>query len=258
MLDDLGKVGMGADKIVDQAPRCEARDLAIELVDLLSRGAGALGHALHGLLQSPAELFDIRADAALLLLGELLELFGLHDFALALGCKGNPGRRLHDRDVAGIGLALHGFEGLSLLTPEGVFDHLPSHAVIVALERGRKRRMNVLDELVDVRPELPSAARRKAQRIRTLWIVEIGDVAPIAGARLGGGRALQVLVREAMPARALRPEQKDVVAFARHPKGEIHGLNGALLADEFGDIGKLCGGREAEAVRRAMPVELRG
>jgi hypothetical protein len=54
------------------------------------------------------------------------------------------------------------------------------------------------------------------------------------------------------------PENEDVVAFTRHPQSECHGFNGALLANEFRDIGKLDGGCEAEAVRRAMPVKFFG
>ncbi len=102
--------------------------------------------------------------------------------------------------------------------------------VVIALECRRNRETHILDQRMHIVPEFHAFACREGQGPRSLRIVEIVDVAPIAAGRFACGAIAHELLDEAMTM-ASRPAQDEyVVTGTVNLYTEANGLDCALLS----------------------------
>ena len=100
------------------------------------------------------------------------------------------------------------------------------------------------------------AGRRRGSGRRAIG--EIVDVAEIAGYRLGGGAAFEIVANQRRfsgPGLA-QSEQVEPGTGDAGAKGE--GSDGARLAQDFAEHGQVCGGFKIQAIRIANPSYVAG
>ena len=227
----------------------------IELTQLFPSFATPTGHLAEGLFQFFLDFLHGRLATLLLVLGQGLEILGRQDFAVPQGCDGQPHGRLDDGHVPALGFLLQGTEVFFVQFLDAFLDHAPPVAIFVGLEGGRDSGAQIVDEMGHVGPERAAATGGQAE---CRWLVRFGeivDVAPILGNRLGDRRGTQESIDDFESADAFRTGGEKIVAFAPHPDGETHRLDGPRLAVDLVGGFDLSGGTEGELGRIAGGVE---
>ena len=104
-------------------------------------------------------------------------------------------------------------------------------AVAVCFQRAIDRRAEFIVEVQHVAPERRATPGGQAQRARTVGIVEIIDVAKIAGAGCGGGLKVDEPAYSGVAPKSGGAENENVVAAARVRHAEAHCFVGTRLAE---------------------------
>ncbi|MNM90737.1 hypothetical protein D3C81_1030090 [compost metagenome] len=125
------------------------------------------------------------------------------------------------------------------------------------LERRRKGRQQVVDQLVDVVHQRLRAPRGQLQRTRFARIVEVVDVDPVARRGLALGFGLEVAAHEGEAPGARLAHHEHVVAGPRHGHAELQGGHRALLAEHAAERLQLVGTGESQLFGTELAAELR-
>jgi hypothetical protein len=161
-------------------------------------------NSVEGLL----ERLDRGLVGGLGLVVELVDLGEGDGLAVAQGGEGEAVGRAEEGDARGLGGVLHGLDELLLRGVEGLLQGPAAGAVLLAAKHRGDGRGELVDELVEVLAEGVALAGREAQDARAVPLVEVLDVAPVVGRRLGARAALQGLEDGAVLARPGAPRTK--------------------------------------------------
>src|SRR3546814_12431207 len=101
---------------------------------------------LDDILELALQLLNLALDALALLLRQSVEGFRLHHRAVRNRREGKPGRRSDQGDVLRLRLLAQRLEGGLLAFAGAVLQRLATVAVILALEGGRYRRAQLVDQ----------------------------------------------------------------------------------------------------------------
>src|SRR3546814_3887313 len=110
------------------------------------------------------QLLNLAFDALALLLRQGVEGFRRHHRAVRNRREGKPGRRSDQGDVLRLRLLAQRLEGGLLAFAGAVLQRLATVAVILALEGGRYRRAQLVDQVAHRRLQRTALAGRQRQR----------------------------------------------------------------------------------------------
>ncbi len=253
--DHLGQVVERFAHRADQVRNHGPGDFAIELDQLLARLFLPGGGAAHGLGHALLQRLDVLAVAGPLLLGQLVEHFGLDRLAVAPRREHEAVGAAQDQDALLARRLLQLAEGFLVALLERLLDGGAARLVLVGFEGTRDAGAQVAQELDHRRAQRQGPARRQPQGDRLVRLVEIVDVADVG--RLGHvrRRPFEEVADDAVLAGAGLSQAEQVVALALDADAEADRLDRAGLADD--DVGRLdlVGGLEAEAGGVASPPQ---
>ena len=254
----LGQIGMRLAHLAQQVGHGRAQHLVLGALDRFAHGLAPAGEVVEQILELVAPPGDAGLDVVALVLGQGLEGLGRQHVLAVRGRKDEALGRLQQRDAIGrTGLAELAQRAL-LARLVRVLQGFDAVDVGVAVERGRQRRPELADEGLHVRAQCAAAPRGQGQQPRLERLVEVVQVAQVGRHRLARRTVAQQAEGRGMLAAARIAEHEDVVAGVAHGQPEADRLDGALLAQIAGMIGKGFGGFEAEAGGVAALAQCRG
>ena len=253
-----GHIGEAGADVVQGVLDGQQRVVLVELLELLGALLAPARQHLQDLAQLVLQATDGRADALLLIVGQLVEVVGRDDLAVARGDKGEAARGAQQEDLLAFGFVAQGLERGFFTLAEGVLDGLGLGAVLVAFEQPGDGAAQVVHQLGHLVAQVGAPARGEAQGLRFVRLLEVVQVAPLGRVGLGGRLACQQLLHHAALAHARGALHIDVVALMAHAGAELHGLHRAHLADQLAQVFQLGGGLEIELMGIAGVVQLRG
>ena len=185
VLEHRRHVGPARPHLVDQVTRGGGRDQPVQLAQLLPLAARLARQRDQHLLQLALQRGHLLLDAAPLVRRQLLERVGLHHLPVAQRGDADARLRAQDGDAALPRPLLERPEGPLALVREARLDELAARAVVLALEDGGDRRLQLVDQLAQVLAQQPAPPRGQAQRPRPARVGEVVDVAPVGRRGLG-------------------------------------------------------------------------
>ena len=147
----------------------------------LAAGLLVLTHLAHDLLQLLVEVAQ-SASSMRFCSSAGRALYWSRDIvspSAVLGAKAKSGRGAHHEEAVRLGLLAQRVELRFLLLADVLGDLAALLLVLLALERLGDGRLQVLDHLLDVAPELAGPARRQADGVRLVGLGEVVDVDPV-------------------------------------------------------------------------------
>lgn len=199
-----------------------------------------------------------RLDALLLRVRQLFVIVRSNHLPVLDRAEGEAPRRLEQGHPLLFRLRPQILERLLLALLGFHVDVLQPGAVFVALEAGGDGAFQLLHQLFHAVPQAHRAARRQGQCPGTVGMVEIVDVAPVAGSGGFPGVGLEIGLHQGVLAQAMGAEDEQVVALPSDADAEAHRFQGLVLAHGFGHGLQLRRGIEAEVVGVAAGIQLFG
>ncbi len=245
--------GLGQ-RLADDQPR----GLLVQLLGLAADFVAPLRDLLHQGPQFGLQFFYRRLDRFALRVGQFLVLFRAQHFAVARRSQGEPGGRADQLDAPLGRLLRQALKRLRLPLLDFRLDLLQPIAVLLHLQGGRNRGVQVLEQNPQILNQLGAAPGGQPQSARLVGIVEIVDVAPVVRRRLVRRLLLQKTLHDRPLAHPGRSQHVQVIAFAADRDAKANRIQGAGLPHELTEIFQLLRRLEIEAAGIASPTQRGG
>ncbi len=248
----VGQLRLG---LLDRLPDREARGLPVELPDRAAALLFQPRDRAQGLFQFRLQLRDRRLRGVALFLRPGVELLGRHHLAVLGGRHGETGRRALDHHALGQRLVVQRGEAGLAGAADAFLDGAAPALVVVAVERRRDRRLQVVDQAAHRRVEFGRATGRQGNRRRPVRLGEVVDLAPVERPRPPRRLGFQQHPDRPLHAGVRGADGEDVEAARADPGAERQCVAGALVADRSVERLEVGGGGECERCDIGAPVQ---
>jgi hypothetical protein len=178
---------------------------------------------------------QLRLTPGPLALWQLVELLRQDDLAVPQRSHREQVLLPDDPHADLLGLLLGGSKGLVLPLLEPTHQLSAARAILFPLQRCAHGHSKLGHRGVQVGAQRCRSPGGQGQCVRTMWVVEIVDVAPVLAGQFFRRAIAQELPQDALLAHARGADHKQVVAVPAHRDAETGGLDGLVLPHEVLD-----------------------